>query len=384
MVVTNEFERDLSNQAQLKRPGRVDMIVFQNVPDAGDGSPGIQRCFRNYLHEGGMEKDLDLVGYAIKGTSVNISNAEMQQLSAIGGATISGTQWGYVGALNQGLTQTSNVNFGQITMSGDIVMGSDNITFTSGLVDTVDVSAHDHSGGDKGVAIPFTSLSGDIVYGQLDSIVDTSGVGTASMISVATHVHTDADGSSKIAHANTTGIGEDNHHAKTHNNNEHSTNYKADFSENSGFNRAFGTTTNTVIHGNDGRLSNSRTPTSHTHDNVRHGVASNDVIFNNATLRGTTSASYVKLKEIIVYRTLDLRLDWTVVTNGGTGYTRVYINGVATGAEHTSGTGPESETEDVSVEFGDLLQIYAHHNGTNQVSVSAMTIKFKEYTSNDP
>ena len=71
-----------------------------------------------------MEKDLELLGYAIKGTSVNISNAEMQQLSNIGAATISGTQCGYVGAFDQGLTQTSNVNFGQITMSGNIIMGS--------------------------------------------------------------------------------------------------------------------------------------------------------------------------------------------------------------------------------------------------------------------
>ena len=256
MAVTNEFERDLINQAHLKRPGRIDMIVFQNLADVGDGSPGIQRCFRNYLHEGGMEKDLDLVGYGIKGTSVNINNAELQQLSNIGASvitasiwteishiedvTITNDQWGYVGAFNQSLTQTSNVNFGQITMSGNIIMGSDDITFTAGgLVDTVDVSAHDHSGSDKGVAVPFTSLSGDIIYSQLDSIVDTSGVGTASKISVATHQHTDADGSSKITHANTTGRTIDDHHARDHDNDEHTTDYEVAFSKNNAFNKNF-------------------------------------------------------------------------------------------------------------------------------------------------
>ena len=229
MAQTNEFERDLVNQAQLKHPGRIDMIVFQNIPDVGDGSPGIQRCFRNYLHEGGMEKDLQLLGFGIKGTSVDINNAELQQLSNIGASvitsnewaqianigdsvTINVSQWGYVGALNQGLTQNSNVVFGQITMSGDIIMGSDDITFTAGgLVDGVDVGSHDHSGITNGVVVPFSSLSGDIIYNQLDSLVDTSGVGSANLISGAQHVHTSVDGSSKIDHINLNSIGNNTH-----------------------------------------------------------------------------------------------------------------------------------------------------------------------------
>ena len=323
MVQTNEFERDLTDQTQLKRPGRVDMVVFQNIPDAGDGSPGIQRCFRNYLHEGGMEKDIDINSHDIKnvinvtmsgdinitgelvfpsatlhssGTEIhvhpNTGNADGNLIlhpvgsntaslifvrnsvtgnygdfiikvsgtvasleSGLGGGgtapdtlnindpdwdninigdasasinmnavDISATQFGYVGAMNQGVTQSSNVNFGQITMSGDIIMGSDDITFSAGgTVDGVDVSAHDHSGGDKGVAVPFTSLSGDIVYGQLDSIVDTSGGGASSLISRANHLHTASDGSSKIAHVNTTGRTTNDHHNQSHNLTSHST-----------------------------------------------------------------------------------------------------------------------------------------------------------------
>ena len=148
MVVTNEFERDLTNQAQLKHPGRVDMVVFQNIPDAGDGSPGIQRCFRNYLHEGGIEKDLELLGYAIKGTSVNISNAEMQQLSNIGSSiitasiwaqldnieatTISPAQWVFVGEADQPVKQADSPTFVGLTLSADLV--------TTSTIDGVDVS----------------------------------------------------------------------------------------------------------------------------------------------------------------------------------------------------------------------------------------------------
>ena len=296
MGLTNEFERDLTNQAQLKRPGRVDLIVFQNVADAGDGSPGIQRAFRNYLHEGGMEKDLQLIEFGIKGTSVDINNAELQQLSnigasvittsiwtqlnnistsvitasiwaelsnistttistaqwgyvggadqavkiddsvqfgglaltgnltlvansitgtsvdinnaelqqlsAIGTTTITGPQWAYVGALNQGLTTTSNVAFGQITPSGNIVMTDNNITFTTGLVDGVDVSTHNHSGADQGGTVAFSNLSGDIIYTQLDSIVNITGGGSGVKVSRADHVHTAGDGSSKVDHVN--------------------------------------------------------------------------------------------------------------------------------------------------------------------------------------
>ena len=64
--------------------------------------------------------------------------------------------------------------------------------------------------------VAFSELTGDIVYTQLDSIVDTSGVGTASMISAAVHQHTDADGSTKIGHGNLSGVTSDQHHAQVH------------------------------------------------------------------------------------------------------------------------------------------------------------------------
>jgi len=131
MGVTNEFERDLNDQSGLKRPGRVDLRVFQNTPDAGDGHPGLQKCFRNYLHEGGMEKDLDLVGYGIKGDSVDINNVELQQLSNIGGTTISGAQWVFVGEADQTVKQADSPTFGGLTVNGNITI--------IGTIDGVDV-----------------------------------------------------------------------------------------------------------------------------------------------------------------------------------------------------------------------------------------------------
>jgi hypothetical protein len=54
--------------------------------------------------------------------------------------------------------------------------------------------------------VAFSELTGDIVYTQLDSIVDISGGGSANLISAATHVHTDADGSTKVTYSNLSGI----------------------------------------------------------------------------------------------------------------------------------------------------------------------------------
>lgn len=48
--------------------------------------------------------------------------------------------------------------------------------------------------------------TGDLLYTQLDAIVDIAGVGANNLISRADHVHTDADGSSKITYSNLTGI----------------------------------------------------------------------------------------------------------------------------------------------------------------------------------
>jgi len=130
-MTTNEFERDVNDTSFLKRPGRVDLRILQNTADCGDGHPGLQRCFRNYLHEGGMEKDLDLIGYSIKGTSVDLTNSKLQEFNHIGATTISAAQWVYVGGADQAVKQTDSPTFGGLSLTGNLVLAANSITGTS-------------------------------------------------------------------------------------------------------------------------------------------------------------------------------------------------------------------------------------------------------------
>jgi len=121
----------------------------------------------------GLTGNLTLAANSITGTSVDINNAEMQQLSNIGAntiaaadwttlagispeidaltdaevqqlqnigtKTISNTQWGYLGAMNQGVTTTSNVSFGtiasaDITVDSKLVLSAGSITDVDGAI----------------------------------------------------------------------------------------------------------------------------------------------------------------------------------------------------------------------------------------------------------
>ena len=237
MVTTNDFERDLENQAALKRPGRIDLRLFQNIPDAGDGHPGLQRCFRNYLHEGGMEKPIDLVGYGIIGTSVNIDNAELQQLSNIGtsvittsiwsqldnieATTISAAQWIFVGEADQSVKQADSPTFNGLTLTSLTVNGSITIT---GNVDGVDVSdlydafdTHEGSTGANHTYIDqsvITTTSPTFIGLTLSAdLVTTS---TVDGVNVSTHVHSGAGQGGTVAHSSTGGRTVNDHHDQSH------------------------------------------------------------------------------------------------------------------------------------------------------------------------
>ena len=216
MGLTNEFERDLEDQAVLKRPGRVDLRLFQNTPDAGDGHPGLQRCFRNYLHEGGIEKDLELVGFGIKGTSVDISNVKLQQLSNIGSTTISITQWEYLGELDQPLKQADSPTFNGLSINGNIVV--------TGNVDGVDVSdlkdafdTHTASTGashtyiDQSVVI---ASSPTFVGLTLSANLVTSS--TIDSVDIAGHDHSGVNQGGTVAHSSTGGRTVNDHHNQSH------------------------------------------------------------------------------------------------------------------------------------------------------------------------
>ena len=205
-MTTNEFERDLDDQASLKRPGRVDMRVFQNTPDAGDGHPGVQRCFRNYLHEGGIEKNIQLLGFGILGDSVDINNAELQQLSLIGGTTISAPQWVFVGEADQALKQADSPTFVGLTLSADLV--------TSSTIDSVNISDFKTDYDSKINQDVRTTFSPTFVGLTLSANVVT--ISTFDGVDVSAHTHSGAGQGGTVAHSSTSGRTTDSHHNKTH------------------------------------------------------------------------------------------------------------------------------------------------------------------------
>lgn len=73
----------------------------------------------------------------------DLTTAEVNQLENIGTSTISGTQWGYVGGLNQALTTTSNVAFGTITGSGKLTVND--AALIDGDADEVQLRVDAHS-----------------------------------------------------------------------------------------------------------------------------------------------------------------------------------------------------------------------------------------------
>jgi hypothetical protein len=61
----------------------------------------------------------------------NLTADEGAQLENIGSVTISNTQWGYLGAMNQGVTTTSDVNFNDLTLAGDLTVNGTTTTLST-------------------------------------------------------------------------------------------------------------------------------------------------------------------------------------------------------------------------------------------------------------
>ena len=61
---SDNYERDFDDVGKLRFPGRWDPRLLQNIDDAGDGYPGLQKAVRNWvkywLHDGVMDQALDL------------------------------------------------------------------------------------------------------------------------------------------------------------------------------------------------------------------------------------------------------------------------------------------------------------------------------------
>ena len=92
---------------------------------------------------------------------VALTSGEATQLANINSVTITNTQWGYVGAMNQGVTSTSDVNFNDLTLAGDLTVNGSTTTLSTTNLNVEDKYILLHSGSsgtvDSGVIFGGTS-----------------------------------------------------------------------------------------------------------------------------------------------------------------------------------------------------------------------------------
>lgn len=140
--------------------------------------------------------------------------------------------------------------------------------------------------------------------------------------------------------------------------------------------------------------SNTKVPTSAAVYNVTKFSykESNDLVHSNDTERTKTSVSYIKVKEIQSYIRGNIRIYWEHYKEADAtiGQTVVYKNGVSVGTQQSATTSWTAETEDISVNVGDLIQIYgrAYHSIdpliADAIYVRYMRIKYTDFINNDP
>lgn len=97
---------------------------------------------------------LQLGANTLAGTSVNINNAELQQLSNIAATTISAGQWSFLGTMDQAVATSDNVTFGTI--------GCDTITLTANSDVVASGTGHITSGSEGFIVGTLTITDGSI------------------------------------------------------------------------------------------------------------------------------------------------------------------------------------------------------------------------------
>ena len=101
-----------------------------------------------YYTDARVKTKLDAEGVVSQSLLNNLTNDEVGQLENIGTSTISATQWGYVGNMDQDVTTTSNVNFGNIDASGYVSASNAHVTSDLKVKGNVDIDGNITIGGD--------------------------------------------------------------------------------------------------------------------------------------------------------------------------------------------------------------------------------------------
>ena len=115
--------------------------------------------------------------------------------------------------------------------------------------------------------------------------------------------------------------------------------------------------------------------------------AGDNLCVSSDSVKETTSETYVKAKEIKVYRpgTYRIKFDLAIVGIGLTAYGRIYRNGSPIGTERSNSDGTDiTFSEDTTGwEEGDLIQLYHHHTGGTG-SEGASVRNFRVYYNQGP
>lgn len=108
----------------------------------------------------------DIVDLAEASTAiVGMTAAEVNQLKNIDTTTISTIQWGYLGALNQALTQASNVTFNQVTLGAGDLLNLSNCGLSGQAIHIHTFGDGDvNVGGDIITIVGHGFINGDIVW----------------------------------------------------------------------------------------------------------------------------------------------------------------------------------------------------------------------------
>ena len=112
--------------------------------------------------------------------------------------------------------------------------------------------------------------------------------------------------------------------------------------------------------------------------NAHTESASDNARYNNGTLRSTDSASYVKLKEIVLNQSIaSCRVKFTLDGTGATVYGRVYKNDGAIGTERSNTGGSTQYSEDFTgFVSGDKIQVWGKQNGFQTTNISNLILAY--------